>query len=64
MHSFQGKKVSFHFNGDYSGDIIITKKNTEEEFVIPSSDMLTFAQNIMYNLFEEQIENVEDEYDD
>jgi hypothetical protein len=53
MHSFNaGKDYTFHFNGDYSGEIIITHPN-KEEYEIDSDAFMAFAR---YALSDELVE--------
>jgi hypothetical protein len=32
MHSFHGESVNIHFNGDYSGDVVINNKKDGDEY--------------------------------
>jgi len=53
MHSFDaGNGYRFHFNSDYSGDIIITHPD-KEEYKIDGDAFMTFAR---YALTDELVE--------
>jgi len=40
MHSYNSDKTSFHFNNDFSGDIIIIDKETNKEVSVNAEDIL------------------------
>jgi len=53
MHSFDaGNGYRFHFNGDYSGDIIITHPD-KEDYEIDANAFMAFAR---YALSDELVE--------
>ena len=53
MHSFNaGNRYNFHFNSDYSGDIIITHPD-KENYKIDSEAFMRFAR---YALSDELVE--------
>jgi len=45
MHTFEGEKgTKFHYNSDFSGDVIIVPPPTDEEGVnVPGTDILEFV---------------------
>ena len=51
MYSFDSHNGwTFHFNGDYSGDIIISPPNSSQELIVNGYAMIDFALNIMKNI--------------
>lgn len=53
MHSFDaGNNYTFHFNGDYSGDIIITHPD-KDEYKIDAEAFMKFSR---YALSDELVE--------
>ena len=57
MHSFDaGNGYTFHFNGDYSGDIIITHPD-KEEYEIDGDALMAFAQYTLTDKLIEYLEN-------
>lgn len=38
MHTLHGKMVHLHFNGDFSGDVIVMHKGTGQEMHVPFED--------------------------
>ena len=57
MHSFNaGNGYNFHFNSDYSGDIIITHPD-KEEYEIDGDALMAFAQYTLTDKLIEYLEN-------
>jgi len=57
MHSFDaGNGYTFHFNSDYSGDIIITHSD-KEEYEIDGDALMAFAQYTLTDKLIEYLEN-------
>lgn len=57
MHSFDaGNGYTFHFNGDYSGDIFITHPD-KEEYEIDGDALMAFAQYTLTDKLIEYLEN-------
>lgn len=51
MHTFSTDKTIFHFNSDYSGDIIIIDKTTPDrrEYRVDGEDLYSFAKLMITN---------------
>jgi hypothetical protein len=58
MHSYQGKTHNFHFNGDFSGEIHIIDKETNQEMKIESEDILKLVAE--YYIKPKRISEIED----
>jgi hypothetical protein len=57
MHSLDvGNGYTFHFNSDFSGDIIITHPN-KKEYKINGNALITFAQYTLTDKLIEYLEN-------
>lgn len=62
MHTYLAKKnTTFHFNSDFSGDVIIHNAhgNRTMDFMVSGEDFLEFAKFIVAS---EIIEKLEEEY--
>lgn len=59
MHSYQGKRVVIHHNGDYSGDVIIGKRGEIREFEVPFEDILGLVAEYVRSRKMAQLEDVE-----
>jgi hypothetical protein len=60
MHSFDSKNgYSFHFNGDYSGEIYITHPE-KEEYEIDADALMQFAR---YALTDKLVEHIAEFWD-
>lgn len=40
MHTHEAQKFRFHYDGDFSGDVICVNKATSKETIIPAEDLL------------------------
>ena len=60
MHTFHSQdKYNFHHNGDFSGDVIITKDNdTNFEVEISSQALLEYARYAIESVLTEKIEDI------
>ncbi len=44
MHSYHSNKSVFHYNSDFSGEIIIVNKETDEQISINGKDFINFSK--------------------
>ena len=44
MHSYNSNKTAFHYNSDFSGEIEIVNKETEERISINGKDFINFSK--------------------
>ncbi len=59
MHTFHSQdKYNFHHNGDFSGDVIITKDNSAFEVEISSQALLEYARYVIESVLTEKIEDI------
>lgn len=60
MHTFHSQdKYNFHHNGDFSGDVIITKDNDADFKVeISSQAILEYARYVIDSILTEKIEDI------
>ena len=56
MHSFDGKSVTIHYNGDYSGEAIIQQE--EKEIRVDVSDLIDFIAGYVRNKRIEELEGM------
>jgi len=57
MHSLNTKNNwNFHFNGDYSGDIIVCPPNSEQQFLIDGDALIEFSKFAVSDLIIEHLE--------
>lgn len=59
MHTFEGKAVRIHHNGDYSGNCFIYDKEKDIEIEIPCDDLLNFAAEYVRKKRLCEIENMD-----
>lgn len=58
MHTFEGKAIRIHHNGDYSGNCFIYDKAKDTELEIPCEDLLDFAAEYVKPKRISEIENM------
>jgi len=59
MHSFHGTNYNFHYNGDYSGEVIIQDKITGEQIRVESEDIFEFVAGYVRSKRISEIEDME-----
>lgn len=58
MHSFNGKSCTIHYNGDFSGEVIICNKNDHTEMRVDSQDLINFVAEYVRSKKVSQLENM------
>lgn len=49
MHTLECDLTRFHHNGDFSGDVIIHRKEFGDEFTVPFSDLKALVATYVRN---------------
>lgn len=59
MHSFNGKSCAIHYNGDFSGEVIICNKNDNTEMRVESDDLINFVAEYVRSKRVRRLENMD-----
>lgn len=60
MHSYQGKECKIHHNGDYSGDVVITRDGAAH-LEVPFEDLLGLVAEYVRSRKLSQLEDADTE---
>lgn len=58
MHSFNGKSCTIHYNGDFSGEVIVCNKNDNTEVHVDTQDLIDFVAEYVRSKKVDRLENM------
>lgn len=58
MHSYNSDKTAFHYNSDFSGEIEIVNKKTEERVSIDAKDFISFSKYVLADIINAFVHNL------
>lgn len=59
MHTLNGSRTRFIFNGDFSGDVIVRHLVSNKELAIPAKDLIMFVAEYVRKCKIEKLEMME-----
>ena len=61
MHSCVCKKFAFHHNGDFSGDVIITNRKSEQTMEVPFDEIKALVSDWVRQEMASRLDNMGDD---